>query len=302
MLTSTTASVRSRFDFLKYRYIWLMVSVAYFLIGAVAYYVKGGFVRHIDFAGGTELNISFERPIDISTVRNIMSKRGWKDAIIQSSSTTGSRATGGRFLVRVGGDDAVTEDQIKEAFAQGASDNKLTIDAMHQVGPEAGSDTTRNAIYAVLLALLVLLLYIAVRFEFRFGIGAVISLIHDLLAVMVFILLTGEPISLHVLASILAVLGYSLNDTIVIFARIRENYAKHKGMSEYDMVNLSINQTLRRTLLTSFATTLAVLAIVLLGGDHLRGLSVVMLVGIIVGTYSSIYIASPAMLAIKTKN
>lgn len=302
MLTSTTASVRSRFDFLKYRYIWLMVSIVYFLVGAAAYVMKGGFVYNIDFTGGAELEISFERQLDISHVREVMSKGGWKDAIIQSASKTGSNVTGSRFLVRVGGAEKITEEEIKAVFAQSIPDNKLTVEGVQLVGPEAGNDTTRNAIYAVLLALLVLLLYIAVRFEFRFGIGAVISLVHDLLAVMVFILLTGEPISLHVLASILAVIGYSLNDTIVIFARIRENYAKHKGMSEYDMVNLSINQTLRRTLLTSFATTLAVLAIVLLGGDHLRGLSVVMLVGIIVGTYSSIYIASPAMLAIKTKN
>ncbi|NDD55143.1 hypothetical protein EBZ39_14985 [bacterium] len=135
-----------------------------------------------------------------------------------------------------------------------------------------------------------------------FGIGAVISLVHDVLAVMVFILLTGEPISLHVLGSILAVLGYSLNDTIVIFARIRENLLKHTGASEYQLFNLSINQTLKRTLLTSGATALSALALVIWGGEALRGLSVVLLVGIIVGTYSSIYIASPATLAIKQKN
>jgi len=296
MLSSATESTKSRFDFLKYRYFWLAISVLYFVVGAAAYVMKGGFSYHIDFVGGAEIRASFQKPLDIGQVRETISNGGWKDAVIQSVGLTDHS-----FLIRISTPSADAEAQIAATVAKSIPDNPMRIDSIQYVGAEAGKDTTTNAIIAVLISLLVLLLYIAARFEFRFGVGAVISLVHDVLAVMVFILLSGEPISLHVLASILAVLGYSMNDTIVIFARIRENLAKHSGMSEYDLFNLSINQTLKRTLLTSFATGLSVLAIVIWGGETLRGLSVVMLVGIIVGTYSSIYIASPATLAIKLK-
>jgi preprotein translocase SecF subunit len=288
--------IKYRIDFLKYRYFWLAVSIGFLVIGGIAYFIKGGFNYHIDFTGGAELRISFEEATDTSKLRDVMSDKGMKDAIIQSVGNTGKD-----FLIRIGSMSSDTEAQVKTAFSQGLPNNKMRVDNIQWVGAEVGKDTTKNAVMAVLLSLIILLLYIAVRFEFRFGIGAVMSLVHDVLAIMVFILLTGEPISLHVLASILAVLGYSMNDTIVIFSRIRENLKKLHGASEYDITNLSINQTLRRTLLTSFATLLSVLAIVILGGETLRGLSIVMLVGIIVGTYSSIYIASPVMLAIKAK-
>lgn len=296
MLSSANESTKSRFDFLKYRYFWLAISVVYFMVGAAAYVMKGGFAYHIDFTGGAEIRASFENPIEIGQVREIISRNGWRDAVIQSIGNSGKT-----FLIRIGTPSAETEAQLTSAVVKGLPDNKMRVDSIQYVGAEAGKDTAYNAIIAVLIALFALLIYIAARFEFRFGIGAIVSLVHDILAVMVFILLSGEPISLHVLASILAVLGYSMNDTIVIFARIRENLAKHSNLSEYDLFNLSINQTLKRTLLTSFATGLSVLAIVIWGGEALRGLSVVMLVGIIVGTYSSIYIASPATLAIKIK-
>lgn len=295
MQSISADTAKYRVDFLKYRYVWLAVSIAYFVIGAAAYVIKGGFNYHIDFTGGAELRVSFEKPVDIGDVRSAMSSGGWKEAAIQSVGSTNKD-----FIIIVGSIADDTESNITSALSQGLSDNKVTIDNIQLVGPEAGKDTTKNAIIAVLLSLVILLLYIAARFEFRFGVGAVICLIHDILAIMVFLLLTGEAMSLHVLASILAILGYSLNDVIVVFSRIRENFAKLKGMSEYDIVNLSINQTLKRTILTSFATMLSVLAILFLGGETLRGLSLVMLVGIIVGTYSSIYIASPAMLAAKT--
>jgi preprotein translocase subunit SecF len=131
-------------------------------------------------------------------------------------------------------------------------------------------------------------------------VGAVVALAHDLLAVLLFILFTQEPISLNVLAAILAMLGYSINDTIVIFSKIKENMVALKGQSPIEIVNTSINQTLRRTLLTSFSTLLAVLSLLILGGEALHGFSAVMLVGIIAGTYSSIYIASPVMLAVRS--
>ncbi len=291
MQVTTADSVKYKYDFLKYRSIWLVISIAYLVIGLGFYVTKGGFSYHIDFTGGAELRVSFEKPSDISTVRGIISSKGWKDASIQSVGSTGKN-----FIIRVGSLDSDTEALIKRDLTDGLGDNKVLIDNVSWVGAEVGKDTKSNAITAVLISLLFLLLYIAVRFEFRFGVGAVVALAHDLLAILACILVFNESISLHVLAAILAILGYSINDTIVIFSKIRENLGKLKGVSEYDLVNLSLNQTLRRTLLTSSATLLSVLAILLLGGETLRGLSLVMFIGIIVGTYSSIYIASPVMM------
>ena len=292
----TNEAIKYRVDFLKYRYFWMVVSIAFLAIGVAAYVAKGGFRYHIDFSGGAELRIAFDQSIEIGKVRDAMSAKGFKDAVIQSVGNTGKD-----FLIRVGSLSADTEEKIKDALGAAVAGNKMRIESKQWVGSEVGKDTTQNAIIAIALSLVILLLYIAVRFEFRFGIGAVASLVHDLLAVLVFLLLTGEPISLHVLASILAILGYSLHDCIVIFSRMRENFKKLKGASEYDIANVSINQTLRRTLLTSFATLLSVAGILVFGGEALYGLAVVLFVGIIVGTYSSIYIASPVMLAIKTK-
>lgn len=291
MQGTSTDSVKYKYDFLKYRSAWLFVSLAYLVVGIGVYVARGGFTYHIDFTGGAELRVSFQNSSDVGTIRGIMTSKGWKDASIQSVGSTGRD-----FIIRVGNLESDTEARIKDDLASGMPENPVKINNISWVGAEVGKDTKWNATIAVLLSLLFLLLYIAVRFEFRFGIGAVISLTHDLLAILACLLVLNESVSLHVLAAILAILGYSINDTIVIFSRIRENMKKLRGVSEYDLVNLSLNQTLRRTTLTSGATLLSVLAILLLGGETLRGLSLVMFIGIIVGTYSSIYIASPVMM------
>lgn len=296
MQTSVYDSMKYKFHFLKYRYVWLAVSVIYLVIGLGAYFVKGGFKYYIDFAGGTEVRISLEKTSDISQVRQAMSERGWKDVSIQSVGNNGSE-----FIVHVASASSDAANRIKSDLETVLVGNKVTITGTQWVGPEVGTETTWNAIMAVLMCMLVILLYIAVRFEFRFGMGAVAALVHDMLAVLVFLLLIEEPISLNILASFIAVLGYSVHDTIVIFNRMRDNFVKLRGLPEEEIADISINQTLSRTLLTSGATLLAVLAIFLWGGQTLHGLSLVMLVGIIVGTYSSIYIASPMMLAVKTK-
>ncbi len=241
--------------------------------------------------------MAFDKPVEISTLRDAIKSGGWKESVIQEVGNGGKE-----FLVRLAGELEVgLEDKVKNTINKAVPENKLEIKNIDWVGAEVSSDTTWNAIKAIILSIIILLLYIAFRFEFSFGMGAVLSLLHDLLFLLTFILITREQVSLHVLAAILALLGYSVNDTIVIFSRIRENFKKLSGISEYDIINLSINQTLRRTLLTSFATLLSVLAILVLGGETLRGLSIIMFVGIIVGTYSSIYIASPVMLLIRSR-
>lgn len=284
----TASNVRFAFDFLKYRHIWLAISIAYILCGLAAYMYRGGVNYHVEFTGGAEVRLAFDRAIPIGDVRESLAVNGFKDAPIQ---TIG--ASGRDFIVRVQAVDSGVEQRIKSSFSP---DNQVKIDNITLVGAEVGSETTWNAVKAVVISLLILLLYIAVRFELKYGLGAVVALTHDLLAVMAFIVITGEPFSLNVLAAILAMLGYSLNDTIIIFSKIRQNKGAMHGQDDIVIANTSINQTLTRTLLTSFTTTLSVLAILLLGGEALWGFSIIMFVGIIVGTYSSIYIASPVML------
>lgn len=286
-------SVQYRFDFLKYRFACLLFSVAVVIIGFSYYFFVSGFKYHIDFTGGAEMRVNFSQPMDAAALREAMSAEGWKDAVIQSVGKTGQE-----FLIRVGSLNSSLETDVKACFNKHFSSNQATISNIDWIGAEVGKDTKWNAIKAVIISLIILAIYIAIRSEFKYGVGAIVALLHDILIILTFILLTSEPVSLHILASVLAMIGYSLNDTIIIFGRIRENFKKlaGSGVSDYDIVNLSINQTLTRTILTSFATLLSVASILVLGGETLYGLAIVMFIGIIVGTFSSIYIASPSML------
>lgn len=274
----------------------MFLSVATLVAGVAGYFVKGGFKYHIDFAGGTELRVGFANPIDIASLRGVVEDKIYKGAVLQSVG-----ADNKQFLVRVGLDAQGGENietHFKQEVSQAFSGNELVIESIDRVGAEAGSEVRTNAVWAIVLSLLSLMAYLGFRFKFAYGVGAMVAVAHDVLAILVYFLFMGEPISLNVLAAILAMLGYSINDTIVIFSRIKENMTLLKGTNPVEIVNISINQTIRRTLLTSFATLLSVLALFFLGGEALHSISVAMLIGIVVGTYSSIYIASPVMLAL----
>jgi len=286
-----TQTIQYRYDFLKYRKIAYFASI-FFTVAGIALYFTKGLVYHIDFEGGAELRVSFEKPMDIAAVRSALSK----DVRIQEVGTEKKS-----FLLQVSNTEHGVEQEILGKFEKNIADNKARVDSIEQIGAEVGKDTKSNAVKAILLGLLGLLLYIGIRSKLRFGIGATVALLHDVVAALLFLTLTREPVSLHILASVLALLGYSINDTIVIFSRIRDNMKKLQGASEYDIINVSINQTLRRTILTSVATFLSVCAILILGGETLRGLSSVMLIGIAVGTYSSIYVASAIMFDVGKK-
>lgn len=279
--------------FLRYRSLCATFSVLFLLAGAAAYVYRGGFNYHIDFVGGTELQVTFEKPLSASELRSALSHDNWQDPVIQSLGTSGKQ-----FLVRVKQSEKSLEERFLKTAHKELAQNAVEIDNVSWVGAEVGSDIKWDAFVALILALIGMLLYIAIRSEYRFAVGAVVALTHDILIVLAVLLMLDEQISLNVLAALLTTLGYSINDTIVIFSRIQENLATLKGKSEEEIVDLSINQTLRRTLLTSFTTFLAVLSLYLLGGEALKGFSLAMLVGIVAGTYSSIYIASPVMLAI----
>lgn len=278
-------------DFLKYRYICYLFSIGFLVLGTVAYFTKG-FQYYVDFAGGSELRISFKESVKIDDLRKSLAEKGWKESIIQNLGTTEKS-----FLIQIGGEENAGK-QLYQELKDKYTDDLLPLDSINWVGPEVGKDIKWNAVMSVLLSLLLILLYVTIRSKCRFAAGAVVAIAHDMLFVLAVFLLLGEQISVHVLAAILTVLGYSLNDTIVIFSRVRENMKKMKHATEKEIVNLSLNQTLRRTMLTSISTFLAVGSIFVLGGDALRSFSLAMLIGVVIGTYSSIYIASPVMLAV----
>ncbi|MFC1894868.1 protein translocase subunit SecF [Candidatus Dependentiae bacterium] len=280
-------------NFLKYRYVGFIFSVLFLFVGFTAYFIKGGFLYNIDFAGGAEVRISFEKKLEISKLRQTLSSKGWKKVVIQSLGRSGKE-----FMLKINTEDPDLEEKFKADIFSDIVDNKMTVENMDWVGAAVGKDMKRNAFMAVLLSLLIILLYISIRSKYAYAVGAVVAIIHDILFVLVFLLLFNEPISLAVLAVLLAILGYSLNDTIVIFSRIRENIVKMNGISLMTIVNTSLNQTFKRTIRTTVSTLLAVGSFYVFGGETLRGFAFAMLVGTIVGTYSSIYIASPVMLAI----
>lgn len=281
-------------DFLGRKYLLLAVSFVCITAGIAGYFFNGGLKYHIDFAGGTEVRLSFEHTQDVARVREAVKDVGFSDAVIQSLGEGNHR-----FLVTI----RESKPGIDQDLVNGISrhlNTKVATEGVELVGAGAGQEVRTNALTSILLTMLVLLVLIAILMSFSYGVGAIVALAHDLLMIFSFLVLSQIPVSLHVLAAVLALLGYSLNDTIVIFNRIRDNAAlpAHKHHSAYEIVKISLNEVFRRTLLTSFSTFLALIPLIFLGGDSVRHFAMTMAVAVIVGTYSSIYIASPIVLAV----
>jgi len=290
-------------DFLKYRTAAALYSLTLILVFAGVYFYKTAhygqaFSYSVDFTGGTQVLFKFDKPTSVYTVKEILEKNGWTGAETREFSST-------EVLVRVkefSGDVKGFAVSMLQALESNIPDIKVSILENEAVGPAVGATLRKDSLWAVIIALLAMLAYIAIRFwSTGFAVGAVVALAHDALVMLAVFLLLNREISVNVIGAILVVLGYSVNDTIVIFARIRENLKTMRGHTLHYIVNASLNQTLRRTLLTSFATLLTVLTLFILGGQALRDLSLVLLVGIIFGTYSSIYIASPVMMLLHNK-
>lgn len=279
-------------NFLKYKYICAVFSII--LIGGTigAYFYMGGFNYSVDFTGGTLALFRFSKKVDLDVLRDALKKEGYKSIDTREFSEN-------EVMVRVqeySSDVQGVGSKIKSSLEKVFPDTKIDLLQTDSVGAGVGDTLKWNSIKAILIALALMLLYISIRFKFAFAVGAIVALIHDAIIILSFFLITNREISIDVIGAILAILGYSNNDTIVIFNQIRKNLKKLKGVATEEIVNISINQTLRRTLLTSFSTSLVVLALVIFGGEVLRNLSISLLIGIAFGTYSSIYIASPVML------
>lgn len=284
-------------DFLKYRFIAAFFSLAMIVAFAGVFFYKKAttgeaFKYSVEFTGGTQVLLRFEKTVRSSQVVEILEKNNWRGAITREFGPN-------EILVRVkefSSDITGLSEKIRSTLQQelGTEVKVLQIDS---IGQGVGEALSWNSIKAVGFGLFLMLLYIWWRFwSLSFGLGAVLSLFHDAIAILLFYMVLDKEISINVIGAILTVLGYSINDTIVIFTAIRRRLRDAKGVPLKQIVNLSINKTLRRTVLTSFATTLVVLSLVFLGGETLRDLSSSLLIGIVVGTFSSIYIASPIMM------
>ncbi len=279
-------------NFLRYRFLCGAISLSVAIAAIAGYFYLGGFRYSVDFTGGTQVLLGFESPVSSEQIKGILEKEGYIGLTTREFSKN-------EVLVRVqefSNDVKGIGDRICGIVEKEIPGNKATILATDGVGSGVGAALRTQSTKAIVIALLLMLLYISIRFQFAFAFGAVVAIFHDAIAILAIFLFFHKEISSDIIAAILALLGYSINDTIVIFSRIRENMKSMRGASIYDIVNTSINQTLRRTVLTSLSTALAVAALLFFGGEALRDFSLALLIGIIVGTYSSIYIASAVML------
>jgi preprotein translocase subunit SecF len=285
-------------DWLKYRWHFVIISLIIGIVGGVHIWRMGGLRYGIDFSEGTIVYAKFQKTPEIDRVRSTLQQVGLGEAIIQRY----DREELNYVMIRVerkAGDTGeldTTATQILSALETGMPDNKLVDSSTEIVGPVVGQQLRTQARNATLMALLAMLIYIGFRFEPIFGVGATLAVFHDVLLTIGLVSLFGFEISLNVIAAFLTLVGYSVNDTIVIFDRVRENRKLVRRKSLRDILNLSINQTLRRTILTSGLTFIMVMALFILGGEVLRGFAFVLVAGIIVGTYSSVAIASPIVL------
>lgn len=285
-------------DFIRYRVPSAIFSAALLalFIGLAAYRKSthgGVFSYSIDFTGGTQVLFKLDKRVPAQQLKNILESKGWHGAVIREFSNN-------ELLVRVkefSNDAKGLAERIRHEITQEIPDANAQILQSEGVGPGVGATLRWKSFRAVIYALIAMLAYIALRFwSPSFAIGAVIALFHDAFVMLLAFLLLNREISVNVIGAILAVLGYSINDTIVIFSEIRDNLAKMRTASLAEVVNVSLNKMMRRTLLTSISTGLAVLAMLILGGEALADFSIALMVGIIFGTYSSVYIASPIMM------
>ena len=244
----------------------------------------------LDFTGGTLIELTYEKPADLTKVRNELVSAGFHDAVVQSFGATTD------LLVRMPGDDPLLGNKVAAALGQADTSNPAVIKRVEFVGPQVGEELRDQGGLGMLMALGGIMLYLAFRFQWKFAVGAIVSLVHDVIVTMGILSWFQITFDLTVLAAVLAIIGYSLNDTIVVFDRVRENFRVLRKASLIENINISTTQTLLRTMATSISTLLAIAALLIFGGDNLWGFSIALFVGVLAGTYSSIYIANVVLI------
>lgn len=285
----------TKIDFVGNRRIWMGISVLA-VIGSIVLFFTKGLNYGIDFKGGAEVQLKFKEVTDVAGIRNILEESGMKNLKIQSLGTENKE-----FLAKVGADEASLQsvgEAVEKALVTKMDRAAFEIERIDVVGPQAGAELRKSGLLSLMYALLCIFIYVAVRFDSRYSPGAVVALLHDsIITVGIFILLQRE-FSLSILAAILTIIGYSLNDTIIIFDRIRETVHGHPEQSLAQNINASINDTLSRTVLTGATTMMVTISLMVFGGGVIADFALAMTIGIIVGTYSSVFVASPIYLAL----
>lgn len=280
-------------DFLKLRKV-MMVFSAILLIASIGSLSTRFLNLGLDFTGGTLIEVGYDETADLSVIRSDLASSGFDGAVVQYFGSSRD------VTVRLAPVDGIKNDEIgiKVLEALAISDPNVQMRRIEFVGPSVGEELTEQGGLAMLVALICIMIYVAIRFEWKFAVGSVAALAHDVIITLGMFSILGLEFDLTVLAALLAVIGYSLNDTIVIFDRIRENFLRmRKGTSE-DIVNRSLNQTISRTIITSLTTILVLTALYVKGGELIHGFSTALLMGVAIGTYSSIYVASTFALAL----
>ena len=276
-------------NFMGVRNVAFGVTVLLTVLSLFSWFHKG-LNYGLDFTGGTLIELTYEKPADVTLVRNELVKAGYHEAVVQSFGATTD------LLVRMPGEDPQLGHQVAEALQKVGGDNPAAVKRVEFVGPQVGEELRDQGGLGMLMALVGIMIYLAFRFQWKFGVGAIVSLIHDVIVTVGILAYFQVTFDLTVLAAVLAIIGYSLNDTIVVFDRVRENFRVLRKASLIENINISTTQTLLRTMATSISTLLAIAALMIFGGDNLWGFSLALFIGVLAGTYSSIYIANVVLI------
>ena len=280
-----------RFQFMKYRRMAAIASIAIFTISVLSLGFRG-LSLGLDFSGGTLVEVSYETPVDLESIRNTLIVNGYDDSQVVNF---GSNLD---VLIKVAdqnGNSSIGDNIFQILQAEGF---KGELKRVEFVGPQVGAELRDQGGLGMLVALFMILFYVAFRFQYKFALGAVAALGHDVVIILGLFSIFAWDFDLTVLAALLAVIGYSLNDTIVVSDRIRENFRTERAMDPEEMIDLSLNQTLGRTIVTSFTTLLVLFALFIFGGEMIKGCSLALILGVLVGTYSSIYVVANMLMSL----
>ncbi len=290
----------TKIDFIGKRKIFILVSLIMIAVGIVSLVVKGGPRYGIEFTGGTMVQVAFTDNVGIDEVRKVLEEKVGGTPVVQSF--VGKDNEYIIQLEQTSTDMGGTEDFVKETLGAAFGQDKVIVSQAKMVGPKVGHELRSKGLWAIIFALGSILAYIWWRFELQFGLGAIAALVHDVVITVGIFSIVDKQFDLTIVAALLTIVGYSLNDTIVVFDRTRENFNRYGSKKDVaEVMNASVNETLSRTLLTSGTTLLVVAALFIFGGGVIHDFAFALLVGIIVGTYSSIYIASPVVLWLRTR-
>jgi preprotein translocase subunit SecF len=283
--------MNTTFQFMKYRKIAGVASIILFSISILSLTFKG-LSLGLDFSGGTLVEISYENPVELETIRNTLSSSGFEDSQVVNFGTNLD------VLIKVADQNGNSSigDSVYSLLNESGLQGELK--RVEFVGPQVGAELRDQGGLGMLVALFMILLYVAFRFQYKFALGAVTALGHDVVIILGLFSIFAWDFDLTVLAALLAVIGYSLNDTIVVSDRIRENFRTQRIMEPDEMIDLSLNQTLGRTVVTSLTTLLVLFALFLFGGEMIKGFSLALILGVLIGTYSSIYVVANMLMSL----